>query len=65
MGKQRGISYGTSKMNFVFKYEDSQNFEKLWNQYLTSYNVDFQYSLTSIEYYLAYCNNLYKIKALF
>ncbi|WP_067178343.1 hypothetical protein [Sulfurospirillum sp. UCH001] len=50
-------------MNFVFKYEDSQNFEKLWNQYLTSYNVDFQYSLTSIEYYLAYCNNLYKDKS--
>lgn len=63
MGKQRRAEYGQSKMNFIFKHQEASTFESLWNEYLTSHNIDFQYSLSIIEYYLAYSNNLYEDKS--
>ena len=50
-------------MNFIFKDQDAPTFDRLWNEYLATYNVDFQYTLAMIKYYLAYSHNLYADKS--
>ena len=45
-------------MNIIFKQDNKEYFEELWNRFLKDNNVDFQYSLNMIDYYLSSCKNL-------
>ena len=45
-------------MNLVFKEQNKDYFEELWNKFLVHYHIDFQYSLPIIEYYLTTSSNI-------
>lgn len=45
-------------MNLVFKEQNKEYFEELWNKFLAHHHVDFQYSFPIIEYYLTTSSNL-------
>jgi len=45
-------------MNIIFKEQNKDYFERLWNKFLVQHSIDFQYSLPMIEYYLICCPNL-------
>ncbi|MDD2357033.1 MAG: hypothetical protein PHX13_03875 [Thiovulaceae bacterium] len=50
-------------IKLIFKDQDESHYKRLWDQYVLKNNVDFNYSLPLLEYYLSTTTNLFLDKS--